>query len=261
MEKTLIILIGNARGGEDTWKTMYDNLRDPYNADIALCFGKNSNKNSSLYKNAKFIWEMDEYENWYDYYSVHFKNDWFKWLEKHKPTGLLGGINDSPGSGSIIFAFRHFVLNNYKDILNQYDRIILTRSDYYYINRHPILPIEYFHIVEGEDYGGLTDRHHIFNKSMINDVLGVCEFMCDEENFEMLHNQSDLNPEKLLKLFFIKTGIFEKIRRCHRVQFTVADSNDTTRWQKPGPLLPGHRTLRLKYTTEYNVAIANKNLH
>ena len=46
-EKTLVILIGNARGGEETWNTMYENLLKPYNADLALCFGESKNKSAS----------------------------------------------------------------------------------------------------------------------------------------------------------------------------------------------------------------------
>jgi hypothetical protein len=258
MEKTLIVLLGNARGGEDTWNTMYKNLRDPYNADIALCFGKNDIKTSSLYQNSKYIWELDEYDNWYDYYSKYFEGNWYSLLEKNIHVGLLGGINNSPGSGAIIFAFRHFLLKNYRHILNEYDRIILTRSDYYYIDKHPILPIDNFYVVEGEDYGGVTDRHHVFNKSMIDDVLGVCEFMCSEDNFNYLMGIQDINPEKMLQLFFTNNGIINKLKRFKRVQFTVSDVNDTTRWQRPVGLLPGHATLRIKYMSEYQQAKNNQ---
>jgi hypothetical protein len=260
MEKTLIILIGNARGGEDTWRSMYENLKTPYNADIALCFGKNDNKTSSLYQNAKYIWEIDEYQDWYDYYSKYFKGNWISLLEKNKHVGLLGGIKDSSGSGAIIFAFRHFLLNNCRNVLELYDRIILTRSDYFYINQHPILPNDSFYVVEGEDYGGVTDRHHIFNSSMIDEVLGICEFMCDEKNLESLMNIPDLNPEKMLYTFFNQNGIIHKMERFKRVQFTVADTNDTTRWQKPSQRLPGHNTLQIKYMTEYIQAMNNLRL-
>ena len=58
-EKTLIVLIGNARGGEQTWETLYNNLIDVYSADLLLCFGKTNNTNSSLYKKAKYIFELD----------------------------------------------------------------------------------------------------------------------------------------------------------------------------------------------------------
>lgn len=257
MEKTLIVLLGNARGGEDTWETMYKNLRDPYNADIALCFGETSDKSSSLYRNAKYVWELKEYDDWMDYYEPHFGIDWFEPLAaKHRVTGVLGGIRKLQGSGGIIFAFRHFLLKNYKHILQEYDRIIMTRSDYYYIDKHPVLPNDSFYIVEGQDWGGICDRHHIFNKDMIDDVLGICEYLCNKEHASTLCSV-DLNPEKALLLFFENSGIAKKIKRSKRVQFTVIDTNDTTRWKGPGRQLPGHPTLRLKYEQEYDDAIAN----
>ena len=58
-EKTLIVLIGNARGGEKTWETLYNNLVDVYNADLLLCFGRTNNTNNSLYKKAKYIIELE----------------------------------------------------------------------------------------------------------------------------------------------------------------------------------------------------------
>jgi hypothetical protein len=257
--KTLIILLGNPRGGEDTWESMYKNLKEPYNADIALCFGYSDNKTSSLYKTAKYVWELKEYQNWYDYYSNNFTGNWIKVFNENQHVGLMGGINDNKGSGAIIFAFRHFLLNNYKDILLTYDRIILTRSDYYYIDTHPILDNDNFYILEGEDYYGITDRHHIFNSKDIDNVLGVCEFMCDEKNHNLILKHKDINPEIMLKIFFDFNGISNKIRRCERVQFTVAEPNDSTRWQVANTQLPGHPYLKLKYITEYNVAINNKN--
>ena len=40
--KTLVILIGSARGGEETWHSMYKYLLEPLSADLALLFGKSS---------------------------------------------------------------------------------------------------------------------------------------------------------------------------------------------------------------------------
>jgi hypothetical protein len=259
VEKTLIILIGNARGGEDTWETMYKNLKEPYNADIALCFGYSINKNSSLYRESKYVWEMDEYSDWYDYYVNNFTGNWIRVFDENKHVGLMGGIKGSIGSGAIIFAFRNFLLKNYKNILITYDRIILTRSDYYYIDKHPILDNDKFYITEGEDYGGITDRHHIFNSKYVDDVLGVCDFMCDEKNHNLILQHNDINPEKILKIFFEFNGINNKIERCKRVQFTVTEPNDSTRWMQGNVPLVGHHNLKLKYVSEYDVAIKNKN--
>ena len=34
--KTLIVLLGSARGGEETWKSMYKYLLEPLSADLAI---------------------------------------------------------------------------------------------------------------------------------------------------------------------------------------------------------------------------------
>jgi hypothetical protein len=164
-EKTLVILIGNARGGEETWNTMYENLLKPYKADLALCFGESKNKSASLYNKAKFIWEIPEYQNWRDYYDKNFDRSWDGFMNQHKfkNASLMGGIDKYHGSGAIIFAFRHFILKNKINVINTYNRIILTRSDFYYIDKHPLLKLGNLYAVEGEGYGGISDRHFILD--------------------------------------------------------------------------------------------------
>ena len=73
MSKTLVILIGNARGGELAWNSMYKNLLFPYNADLALCFGK-SNKRCSLHQKCKYFWEVPEYSDWSLYIKQKYNN-------------------------------------------------------------------------------------------------------------------------------------------------------------------------------------------
>lgn len=258
MEKTLVILLGNARGGEETWQTMYSNLLEPFNADLALCFGKTDNKNASLYSRANYTWELPEFENWRDYYASIFTNpNWDYIFKLNQQTGLMGGIDNSIGSGAIIFAFRDFILRTKQHVLSKYDRIILTRSDYYYLDKHPITPLGSVYVTEGEDYGGITDRHHIFDSKFSNLVLGVCDFMCNEDNFEYIINRCASNPETILQAFFEHTGIINIVRRCKRVQFTVATSSDSSRWQQATGYIPGSTTIRHKYISEYNLAVSN----
>ena len=106
--KTLVILLGTARGGEETWNSMYKYLIKPYSADLALLFGKNPNKHSSLYQKARFIWEIDEYSNWWNYFKKYFSNRLYDIFKKNEIEGLGGGINNFRGSGAIIFAFNIF---------------------------------------------------------------------------------------------------------------------------------------------------------
>lgn len=252
-EKTLTVLIGNARGGEKSWNSLYENLLNPYNSDLALCFGKTENKNISLYQKAKYIWEVPEYENWRNYYSSVCDGHWEKSFSLGKNDGLMGGIDDNIGSGSIIFAFRHFIKNNKKDILNEYDRIILTRSDFYYAHRQQLLSNQYFWIVEGEDYHGLGDRMHVFPTSMIDNVLGIIEYMDSEEGYNQIlnHTGPHRNPESLLKLYFKSSGVLDKLKRFPRVNYTVAVEGDSTRWSEGKMQDPNNPELFIKYPSEY----------
>lgn len=263
IEKTLVILIGNARGGEETWQSMYKNLLKPFDADLALCFGESKEKLASLYKKAKFIWEIPEYGNWRDFYVTNFNPNWDIFLNRHKfnNASLMGGIDDYNGSGAIIFAFRHYLLINKMSILNQYDRIILTRSDFYYIDEHPYLPLGNLYAVEGEGYAGVSDRHFIFDSNMSNNVLGVLDFICNNKYFYFLnkYKEDTINPEMALMLFFNFNGIINKLKFCKRVQFTVSVDYDNTRWKKKGEIfIPGSDTIRYKYINEYKTAFKNK---
>lgn len=257
--KTLIVLLGNARGGERTWETMYDNLLSPYNADLALCFGKTGKKVASLYHRAKYIWEISEYNNWKQYYKTFMDDSgyWEKSFISGATTGLAGGLDQYIGSGAIIFALRHFLKFNYLDIINQYDRIILTRSDYFYIQQHPILDNNHIWIVEGEDYGGITDRHHIFPTKYASQMLGVIDYMNTEIGYDQISKYHKPNPEVVLKLSFQYFNIQSLIQRFPRCQFTVAIDADTTRWQPKTRLLPNEDNIYIKYISEYQQAIRN----
>lgn len=261
MLKTLVILLGNARGGEKAWNSMYENLLEPYNADLAVCFGYKENKTESLYKKSKYVWEIPEYEEWADYYIENFgENGIWKKVFAIAIAGDSGfsGLYGSRGSSGITLALRHWILKNKKDILLNYDRIIITRSDYFYYDKHPILDNDHFWIPFGEGYGGITDRHHIFPSSDVDLVLGIVENYVNTnlilEDFSNIPNHC-LNIERSYIKYFGRFGYSKKIKQFKRVQFTVRVSEDTTRWYT-GPndgnlLVPGHTDLYIKYSDEY----------
>lgn len=255
--KTLIVLLGSARGGEETWKSMYKYLLEPLSADLALLFGKTSDKKASLYKKAKFIWEIEEYSDWWDYYRKYFSNRIYNIYKHNEIEGLGGGIGKFKGSGAIIFALRHFLKNNFKNVLLNYDRIVLTRSDFYYIDFHPNLKNDAFYILEGEGYGGVTDRHHIFPSSMTDKILGINEFLDKKENYKYLLTKN-LNPERALTEYYKNINIFAQIKFCKRVQFIVAKRNESKRWSYTKGYKFNSNTLLIKYQEEYYTALKNK---
>jgi hypothetical protein len=255
--KTLVILLGSARGGEETWSSLYKYLLNPLSADLALLFGKTTHKTSSLYRRAKYVWEIDEYDDWWDYFKKYFSSTLFNIFKKNEIEGLGGGIKDFKGSGAIIFALRHFLKVNFKNELLKYDRIILTRSDFYYIDFHPSLKNDFFYIVEGEEYGGVTDRHHIFPSSMIDSVLGINEFLNNKKNYPYLIKKQ-LNPERALYEYYKDNGLLKNIKFCKRVQFIVSKENESKRWSYTKGFKFNSKTLLIKYQKEYYKALSNK---
>lgn len=134
---SLVIIMGNLRGGEEAWRSLYKNVLDGNSADLALILGPaNSTSNyhypnSSLYTRAKYVWNFREYNDWAD--AIDLING-TSWRETHLPyfnrkrTGLMGGVKGHLGSGAIIFMIRWFLsqhLLGNPDVLDQYERFVL----------------------------------------------------------------------------------------------------------------------------------------
>ena len=71
--RSLVIIMGNFREGEKAWQTLYTNVLDENNADLALMIGEESpNATQSLYPNntlskrARHVWTFPEYGDWPD---------------------------------------------------------------------------------------------------------------------------------------------------------------------------------------------------
>ena len=222
MEKTLTVVIGNPRGGEKAWNSMYRNLLEPYQSDLALCFGCNENKCHSLYSKGKYIWEVPEYEEWADYYVENFgEGSWKQSFELGSKTGF-SGLYGTIGSSAITLALRHYLLKNKKEVLLNYDRIILTRSDHFYVQEHPILPNDFFWVPYGEEYGGISDRHHIFPSSDIDIVLGIIDNYVNTEYliqdfWEMRDDPFYLNIERSYVYYFNRIGYFNKVKKLQNL--------------------------------------------
>jgi hypothetical protein len=280
---TLVVVIGSLRGGEETWRSMYAHLLVPYGADLAILNGatddlasddlavdgptvdgptvdgpnvdgQRGQRGPSLYRAAKYVWSVPEYANWRDYYAERgVPVDAFV---ENAAAGFAGGIDEHAGSGAVVCAFRHALLHDHLDVLERYDRVIVTRSDHYYIADHPVLENDGLYIVEGEDYGGgVCDRHWVFPSSMCRAALGILEYMTEDlprdEAYAAVRGSA--NVERMLALMLRANGVVPK--RHRRVQFTVAAENDRTRWREAKiPFKPEHG-LYAKYETEYALAM------
>mmetsp|Transcript_10389 Transcript_10389/g.14682 ORF Transcript_10389/g.14682 Transcript_10389/m.14682 type:complete len:286 (-) Transcript_10389:309-1166(-) len=272
---SLVILTGNLRGGEDAWESLYKNVLDVNFADLALILGREVNststpidhyQNSSLYARAKFVWNFTDYDDWAD--AIDLING-TSWRETHLPfvnedTGQFGGVKGYVGSGAINFMIRWFlsqhILQN-PDILNKYERFVVTRADHYYQCQHEYKNLDLANNTVwipqiGEDYGGFTDRHMIVSRANILDALDIFPTLLHQKSEEMVKLWTgNNNAEKLLQIVWTSKGL--KVKRIKRVMFTCATTFDSTRWRKANGNVPGVPGLLKKYPREYVQAQQN----
>ena len=254
--QTLVIVMGNLRGGELAWESMYKNLLDVNSADLALVIGsvaannidemqKDNNQatttsSSSLYKRAKYLYEFPEYDDWADAIDlIDGSGGWREELLKYTNPkyGLFGGVKGHEGSGAVIFMSRWFVRKAYEENNwgDKYDRFVLTRSDHFYECQHDLSILDHtkLWLPTGEDYGGITDRHLVVSRELF---LRAIDIIFTPVRHPTKYVDSELTerygPEKLIKRRWTEENLWDSVRRFHRVMFTCAVPGDQTRWSK-----------------------------
>lgn len=278
-ERTLVILFGEYRGNDSSWKTMVDNLIKPYDADLALCIGEKEEslpQLNPLTEIAKYNWTFKEPKKWYNYVETFYEESIIKWWKDNFRYGLKGGGSTR---GIIPIIFQHYIYYNYLHVINEYDRIIVTRPDMYFVSPYPVLSNDHVWIPNGEDHGGLYDRLIIFPSKYAKECLTLLDFMNTESMNVLLksmyknNNKSicyirnerpieigQFNSEIYHKIFYEWNKIFYKIRRSPLLNFLIAVEGDTTK--TPGGIgnLKFKDGLIIRYRNEYIDAVRTKSL-
>ena len=258
--RTLVIVMGNIRGGELAWQSLYRNVLNVNNADLALMVGDTAPRyqNASLFQRAEYNWRFQEYEDWADALDLINGTSWRTKLIPlvHPASTILGGVKARKfsGSGGVIFMIRWFLAKKIfeLDLTSKYDRFIITRSDHYYSCEHDVSELDpnLVWIPDGEDWRGITDRHHILPAKYVLQALNILPpLLASPERYREDVQSIAFNPETLLRRRWDEEGILPRVRRFPRVLFTCGQDGDMTRWMKLGTLV--EEGVRLKYTEEY----------
>ena len=253
----LVILIGSPRGNALVWKTLDKYVLKEQNADLAICFTDNYDKNeySKLKQLAKYDWSIKDYNNWETYYRENYSSNILKFFDDFKDNAISGGLNEAPGAGAILLAQRDTIFRKHLTKVKNYNQIILTRSDYLYIDKHPQLNNSYIWIPDGEDFGGINDRYWVFSSEIAEKVLGICDYL-DKTRFKR-NSIINENLEGLLLTYLKDIGILKKVNRFNYFHFLVKTENDATKHS------PGEFKIRLlgkvsvKYVSEFKRALTN----
>lgn len=189
--KVLVCIMAQVRFGEPTWDKFKENVLDVLEADLALCIsdappkalGKLTGEkitDNSFYKNAKYKFQMKEPLNW------------MKEFEKMAPE--ISKFKCFPGNwletGGMNTYFRWFLYQNLKShgLLETYDQIVITRSDYYWSKPHPILDTDHVWVPDGEFHGGICDRHMVIPSKWAEEYLAIGSRLSVEKHFQKLHD-------------------------------------------------------------------------
>ena len=269
--RTLVCIQAQTRSHRLSWPSFKRNVLDVVGADLALCIGipEDYDYSNPYWQHAKYRWTSAEYDDFgkaFDLIKIHElgdrtdPGDWRMLISIRDQ--WLGGINhdDShPGSGAIVLFFRWLLLFHLKkeNILQRYDRFIITRSDFIWECPHP--PLEYMSdefiwVPDGEEYGGIADRHAVLSTKNIHDYLDLTKSIIHNPLalWQRMSSKSTWNPEQFLLAELLERGYKDKIKSFPYVMYAARERGGSTRWAK-GVWSP-ELGCYIKYISEYNSA-------
>ena len=256
-ERTLVCVLGQTRAHELTWDNFETNVLQELNAELAICVGYDEtyDRCNPFYRRARHRWFLQEPEDFGTEIdrvclSLGLPLLWRKLIQVGD--GLLGGVKGCSGSGAVQMVFRWFLRDCLlrERLLDKYDRFIVTRSDFLYAVPHPNLQAlsnSSIWLPDGEDYGGLVDRHIVANPE---DVIESLSMLIDVVSNPMdLYNDLTVYPnrnvEACLHNHFRKTNLLPRLRRMPYFMYSVRGEKDPTRWST------GHFINELGYSVKY----------
>jgi len=252
MEKTLVVILGDTREPTLTYETFKSNVIDELNADLCLCLAikEDYDYNNPYYKLSKYNFlynEPDDFGEAFDYayetITINMTNPSVEinWRDFLKNTNILfGGVkyNDEiiKGGGGIVLFLRWFLLKNLKEnnLIDKYDRFIITRSDYLYQLPHPKLKYldeSCIWFPDSEHCGGYTDRHAVLSKNNVEIYLNIFNCMVTQSNnYYNITNGNVMGIESLIKIHLKEQNMVDKVREFPYVMYLVRSEHGKTRW-------------------------------
>jgi hypothetical protein len=261
-QRALVAVMAETRAWELTSESFFSNVLDVLDADLALCVGDHEDSNP-LYERARYLWRAEEPDHWGERYDRKAGRRWRVLL---KPGAqLFGGIEEDEvreiGSGAIVLYYRQFLKESIEraGIADDYDWLIVTRSDLLWPVPHPSsehLSSRRIYALDGEQYGGLGDRHLIVPRRHVRRFLRVPDPVFSDP--ERLRRRIDrrsvsqdwpvLNPERFLAARLKDLGLWRHVRFIPYLPYAVRAPGGSTRWSEG--VFDEEHGCYIKYPTE-----------
>eukprot|EP00808_Paulinella_micropora_P008222 g35617.t1 len=291
IDNTLVITIGNVRGGLIAWESLRRHVLEPLKADLFVLVGvkkgeENRILDTYLLKLAKWYHFEPEHDDWgvvldramkglngtgreteYWTYLCNLYNT----LARDSEAIWLGGLKRSTcvkqrARAASQLAMRFLVLEqllktdkNGEVYLSKYTRFILTRTDYVYLCNFPPLSSlspDYLWSQDQSLYGGYCDRITVMSQQNIQDVLNwpVALTQDPQKWSESYKKCSVQNFEQAWKCYIDKP-LPKKMKFFTHPAVVVQHKSDSSAWGVSKPMVRfNHTYTQIKYMEEYNAA-------
>lgn len=278
MEKVLVCVLASTRSHELSWVRFRKFVLDPLCADLALAitFSESYDYSNPFWQHARFRWTAPEFEDageGFDYAQA------IEWRNKSSPPdnwrcmlavgglwqgGIKGGTQHKTHTAHAAFFCRWLLTQGLlsDSILNKYDRIIVTRSDYFWLAPHPpmtLLSREFIWFPDGENWCGLNDRHMVVStEDAIQAINILSDIIFHPTQLVKEMTGSSWGPERFIAHHFERHGLAHKVQRFPHVMYLAKNAFDGTPTWSSGKLNL-HYGHMVKYEDEYRQAIAHAN--
>jgi len=123
----------------------------------------------------------------------------------------------------------------HNNLINKYDRFIITRSDFIFTLPHPKVELmneNYIWIPNCEHYGGYTDRHVVLSKNNIESYLNIFNNMVIRSNeyYIKMKNYYNWNLEQLIKFHLEQNNVLHLVKEFPYIMYSVRNINGSTSW-------------------------------
>jgi hypothetical protein len=261
--KTLVVVLGDLRCGENAWQSLYRNVLDENMADLAV-FSQvpvqetYRHANVSIWERARHVEIVPRYHDWADAIDhlageKLWRDEVLQRYTPHTHPLMLGGIRGFQSSAAIVFWFRWYLAQRIRTLqwATQYDRFIITRTDQYYscpLRMNTLKP-ERIWVPTGQNYRGITDRFYIAPADVILETLEVFPLFLRQPDIFANFTSRLMNPETFLRTMWTKAGLLSRVYRFRRIMFTCMTPIDTTKWGVMREKV--QEGVHLKYPDEY----------
>ena len=161
----------------------------------------------------------------------------------------LGPIEDADhpqlASAAILCVYRRLLADwlQHDGLIDRYDWFVLTRSDFLWPLPHPpvaCLSKRHLYTLDGEQYGGITDRHAVVPRRYLLAYLRATDAVFTSPHqlrhaalrFREHHPAHFFNIEQLLALGLKREGLWPRLRYLPYVPFAIRTAEISTRWSK-----------------------------